>query len=57
MHPKQIRKPSKTKKQTTERPSKQQEYRVDVDDALIDDEHPKDTIRGGPVDKNPAGTA
>jgi hypothetical protein len=53
MAQKQIQTPSKIAKQhKVEAPKKTQEVRVDVDDALIDDEHPKDTIRGGPIDRN-----
>ncbi len=49
----QIQTPSKIAKQPkVEAPKKPQDVQVDVDDALIDDEHPKDTIRGGPIDRN-----
>ena len=33
---------------------KAEEFQIDVDEALIDDQHPKDTVRGGPVDKERA---
>ena len=53
MAQKQIQTPSKIAKQhTVERTKKPQEVQVDVEDALLDDEHPKDTIRGGPIDRN-----
>jgi len=29
------------------------DFKIDVDEALIDDQHPKDTIEGGPKDKDP----
>jgi hypothetical protein len=45
---KQTRKPDKAPGQIIEKPEKPNGLEIDVDDAMIDDQHPKDTIQGGP---------
>jgi hypothetical protein len=58
MAPKQIQTPGKNAKQTEiKKPEDPPALQLDVDDALIDDQHPKDTIRGGPADKKSPGPA
>jgi hypothetical protein len=40
-----------------ETPAKSSGFEIDVDDAMIDDQHPKDTIQGGPPSPNKKGPA
>jgi hypothetical protein len=53
MPPPPIRSSKDSTPKKIEKP-KEDKLQIDVDDALIDDEHPKDTIQGGPPDKNPS---
>ena len=46
--------PKKQPPTRTPKPLKSSEsgdFQIDVDEALIDDKHPKDTIQGGPPEK------
>jgi hypothetical protein len=48
MPQKQTRGSNKVPTQNNAKPEKSDSLEIDVDDAMIDDQHPKDTIRGGP---------